>query len=1272
MADYPINDRDNQGTLARDSRGRRSRTGRRRRQILLPMERLEDRTLLSFSPIAQPGDPLPGGTVYTAGTTNLSAEIPADGDTVTSLSESGETLNFSYALTAATVPPTWATWGSPPATESATPRVLDTAGSEAPLTISLSQPANVFGFEAEPLIYSSFTLTADFYEGAKLVGSISQSVNGNAGALLFAGATNQAFTSVVITQESGASGIAIAEPRFGPAAADLSLTKTVSPTQAPAGQQVTYSLNLSNASSADDALGTTLTDPLPAGTSFQGVGTLPTGWTETNPGIGNGGTVTFTDSNPFAAGDSDTFTITAQINSGVPAGTIVTNTATASSTNSNSPSASASLNVTVAPLSASPGLTFTGTAGLATPATTLIGSFTDANPADTIADFTTAPGSVVVNWGDGSAPQTLTAANLSTIGVPNGVTFEIDASHTYDQEGQYPVTITVKNVAGAATVISSTALIADAAVTPGAPAGISVNTGQALPAGSIIGTFTDANPFELASAFTATIDWGDGSSNSIGTISQPGGVGTAFDVSGTHTYAVHGSYTPTILLTQAGGSPTTLTSPATATITVTDAAVTGSTKDFTAVVGTNTGPFVLATFTDPDTLATVADVTASLAAGGWGDGTPTSATGPGSLVVQEIGVTPSTSATNPGAPIFEVLGSHTYTTVTAAGTPDPLSVVVTTLGGATTTLTSPAGGGVTVADAPITASGASITGVEGITTGSVVIATFSDANPDATVADFTTSPGSIVVNWGDGSSPETLTASDVTASGSPNGVLFTVTAAHTYAVEGAYQLTVVITDSGGSKASANGTATIADAPLTAAATQPTVSTTASSVYPIPEFGAPVFTGLVAEFTDANPKATISEYQVTIDWGDGTPQSAGTVTQPGGVGTTFDVTGSHTYADAGSTGTYPITVYIHDVGDPADPTVYNGSSLTVSNTATVTDVPIVLTGAVNPATVSGQSTGTLNVTNDNQPAFSGASQAFSAVTLTATPSAGGTPITLGTTQAQANGAWNLTSTVALPSNTYVITASAINQFGDASSKVTTTIAPTLEIDTVAPVITDLTFDRFNSTMVVTFQDNLSGMDLASLENSAFYHLSGKQLVYNVHVPSLILPTAITVSPGATPSDPVVVTVVFRHGKVLRGGLYFIEIDSGDNNNGIEDNAENALSGRYYGTFPTGDGRPGGDFIASIETFHKVVKPLVPNGAGYVPPSKAVDPPAGSSTATGHAHLKSSKQAKVSSPSKADKVVHRAKSLVNQSAGDKSTLDKALDSLVHESGDRPQGR
>ena len=50
--------------------------------------------------------------------------------------------------------------------------------------------------------------------------------------------------------------------------------------------------------------------------------------------------------------------------------------------------------------------------------------------------------------------------------------------------------------------------------------------------------FTDANAQATASAFTATISWGDGAPATAGTIAAAGG---GFDVGGTHTYAAAGS-----------------------------------------------------------------------------------------------------------------------------------------------------------------------------------------------------------------------------------------------------------------------------------------------------------------------------------------------------------------------------------------------------------------------------------------------------------------------------------------------------------------------------------------------------------------------------------------------------------------------------------------------------------------------------------------------------------------------------------------------------------
>ncbi len=164
--------------------------------------------------------------------------------------------------------------------------------------------------------------------------------------------------------------------------------------------------------------------------------------------------------------------------------------------------------------------------------------------------------------------------------------------------------------------------------------------------------------------------------------------------------------------------------------------MTGSTKNFTAVEGQNTGPFVLATFTDPNTLATVADVTATLAIGGWGDGTPTRrrrhARSPAdrrqpSRAQQSATRSSRSSAATP-TPRRRPPAS-----------PDTLSVDHHDLGGVTTTLTSPPGGGVTVLDAPLSSSnGTEITGIEGISTGTVLLGTFTDANQAATVADYTT------------------------------------------------------------------------------------------------------------------------------------------------------------------------------------------------------------------------------------------------------------------------------------------------------------------------------------------------------------------------------------------------------------------------------------------------------------------------------------------------------------------------------------------------------
>jgi PKD repeat protein len=553
-----------------------------------------------------------------------------------------------------------------------------------------------------------------------------------------------------------------------------------------------------------------------------------------------------------------------------------------------------------------------------------------------------------------------------------------------------------------------------------------------------------------------------------------------------------------------------------------------------------------------------------------------------------------------------VIGTHTYTTVTTPGTPDKLTVLITTIGGVSTTLTDPLGDGVTVLDAPLTSSnGTEITGIEGIitpdTAPSIVgtlLGSFTDANQGATIAEFTSGGGSVVVNWGDGTVVQTLAAANLTVNGLPNGVEFTINASHIYADEGTYAYTVTVLSAGGSTTTISGSAIIADAPLTAVATAP-IFTTESSVYPVPEFGAPIFTGIVGEFTDANPKAPLSDFTATIDWGDGTPNSAAVITEPGGVGTAFFVTGSHTYASTGPVGSsYPIQVFVVDAG---------GSKVTLHNTATVAAGPNNLNGILNPASDSGKSN-VDEITNVTQPNFYGTTLPFANVTLYATPAAGGTPVAVGIAEASSDGGWSSTTNL-LATGTYTITATATDQFG-LNPTGPVVVTSSLVVDTIPPVITNLTFNRFDATLTVTYQDNLSGMDLASITNSAFYHISARPLSSKVHVPKLILPTQIYYTPGALPTDPIVVNVVFNNGKVFRGGKYTVLIDSGTGDAGIQDVAGNPLDGNYYGAFSTGDLLPGGNFVAEIYTFHRTILPFVPIADGYSPPPKGIDPPAGS--------------------------------------------------------------
>ncbi len=273
---------------------------------------------------------------------------------------------------------------------------------------------------------------------------------------------------------------------------------------------------------------------------------------------------------------------------------------------------------------------------------------------------------------------------------------------------------------------------------------------------------------------------------------------------------------------------------------------------FSAVEGQSFSGTV-ATATDADPNSTAAEYTASI---DWGDGSSSAGTVSGPT----------------GGP-FDISGSHTYADEGTYAVTVTITDIDTPTNNDTTTSTA------NVADAPLTAGTLTLSnGVEGVTPVNASF-DFTDANPGGTTADFTAT-----IDWGDGT-----TSAGVVAGGAGS---FNASGSHTYAEEGTYTVTVTVVDDGGSTTSASGSVTVADAPLAATCAAAPVSPQS-------------FSAKTANFTDADPNGTVSDYTATINWGDAS-SSSGTVAGPNGG--PFSVSGSHTYT---STGVFTITTTIVD-------------------------------------------------------------------------------------------------------------------------------------------------------------------------------------------------------------------------------------------------------------------------------------------------------------------------------------------------------------------------
>jgi photosystem II stability/assembly factor-like uncharacterized protein len=484
-----------------------------------------------------------------------------------------------------------------------------------------------------------------------------------------------------------------------------------------------------------------------------------------------------------------------------------------------------------------------------------------------------------IDWGDGTGTTTVSGSGIVDLG--SGF-YGIDASHTYSDEGAFKMSISVTSTAGSSGTATSSTSVGDAPLSA-VPTAFTPTEGTKF--SGAVGSFLDGNATAPVSDFTATIDWGDGKVTS-GTVTALGG--GVYSVSGTNTYKDAGSYPVSISVTDVGGSRTTVSS----TGSVQDAPLVGTAKSFTSVAGT-TFTATVASFVDPAPGDVLTDYGVTVT---WGDGTTSD-------------LTSGVSVINRGTR-YDIVASHTYHKF---GTYSPVAVTITDEGGASTTVNSTA----TIADAPLTATATNFSTTEGQAfTGQV--ASFTSSNVFASASDFLPT----TIDWGDGSTPSPAT---IVALG---GGKFGVQGTHTYTEEGLPNtVTVVITSAGGKTATSIGQATVVDAPI------------AASGVSLSGVAGAIISGTVATFVDAYALSTAAEFTASIDWGDGTV-TAGVITQPGGQGTPYVVSGSHAYAQAL---TYAISVSISEPGGAAD---------TANSTATMADAPITAQAGTIPSLFEG--------------------------------------------------------------------------------------------------------------------------------------------------------------------------------------------------------------------------------------------------------------------------------------------------------------------------------
>ena len=189
-------------------------------------------------------------------------------------------------------------------------------------------------------------------------------------------------------------------------------------------------------------------------------------------------------------------------------------------------------------IEAQPGAALTGVS---------VARFLDRSTQGAMGNFTAS-----INWGDATA--TLSAISAGTLAhdpTRAALTgFVVQGTHTFASPGVYPITVRISDSLGFRATVRSTAIVTAATFRA---AGRVIDIAGAATASPIVATFTDTAPL-AASAYTATINWGDGAATlGVAKLLADG----SFSVTGSHRYRDPEVYSVTVRIHKEGASAAT-------------------------------------------------------------------------------------------------------------------------------------------------------------------------------------------------------------------------------------------------------------------------------------------------------------------------------------------------------------------------------------------------------------------------------------------------------------------------------------------------------------------------------------------------------------------------------------------------------------------------------------------------------------------------------------------------------------------------------------------